>query len=95
MNISLITTVAGPLLAWTGFLGHSSWIFWTGVAICAITLHLNMSVGAMKLPVLPVAFMVIIAIWYTPWYFGLGLGLIAWTTLDAFGEIIGHLRGHK
>ena len=54
MNISLVITVAGPLVASVGWLLQSAWIYWFGVIVCVITMLLNMAVGAMRLPVLPI-----------------------------------------
>ena len=89
MNPALLVTVAGPLLGAGGWFTQTIWLFWIGVAVCVITLFLNMASGVMKLPVLPVLFMAIAAALLSPWYVGLGVGLIAWTALESVGEIVG------
>lgn len=89
MNPALIITAGGPLLGTIGWFSQTMWLFWVGVAICIITLFLNMASRVMKLPVLPVLFMAIAAGLLSPWYAGLGAGLIAWTALEAVGEIVG------
>lgn len=89
MNLALLVTVAGPLLGAGGWFTQTIWHFWVGVAVCIIVLFLNMASGVMKLPVLPILFMAIAAALLSPWYVGLGVGLLAWTTLESVGEIIG------
>ncbi|NNM66325.1 MAG: hypothetical protein HKL99_17285 [Burkholderiales bacterium] len=89
MNPALLVTVAGPFLGAGGWFSQTMWLFWVGVAICVVTLFLNMASGVMRLPVLPVLFMAIAAWLLNPWYLGLGAGLIAWTALEAVGEVIG------
>ena len=93
MNISLVITVAGPLVASVGWFLQSAWIYWFGVIVCVITMLLNMAVGAMRLPVLPIVVMTLAANYFRePWYFGAAIGLVGWTTLDAIGEVIGYFR---
>jgi hypothetical protein len=92
MNVALLVTLAGPILGFSGWFLHINWLFWGGVAICALTLFLNLASGVMKLPVLPVLFMAIAAVFTSPWYLGLGAGLVAWTALEAVGEVIGLRR---
>jgi len=89
MNPALIVTVAGPILGASGWFTQTMWLFWIGVVVCVITLFLNVASGVMKLPVLPVLFMAVAAILLSPWYVGLGVGLIAWTALESVGEIVG------
>ena len=89
MNFSLLITISGPLLGAVGWFTQTMWLFWIGVAICLITLFLNMASGVMKLPVLPVLFMSVAAGFLSPWYVGLGVGLLAWTTLEFVGEVVG------
>lgn len=89
MNPALFVTAAGPLLGAGGWFTQTMWLFWVGVVVCVITLFLNMASGVMKLPVLPILFMVIAAVLLTPWYVGLGVGLVAWTALESIGEVVG------
>lgn len=85
-------TAAGPLLGATGWFFSLGWLFWIGVALCAVTLFLNMASGVMKLPILPIAFMAGAAAFFSPWYLGLGVGLVVWTALESAGEIVGLRR---
>lgn len=89
MNPVLLFAASGPLLGAAGWFISLSWLFWIGVALCAITLLLNMASGVMKLPILPVAFMAGASAFFSPWYVGLGVGLVAWTAFESVGEIIG------
>lgn len=92
MNPVLLVTVSGPLLGAAGWFLSISWLFWLGVALCAITLFLNMASGVMKLPVLPVLFMAVASVVLNPWYVGIGAGLLVWTALESIGEVIGLKR---
>jgi len=66
MNSALIITALGPLVGGAGWLLEISWLFWIGVAICALTMFLDVASGAMKLPVLPVLFMGVSAFLISP-----------------------------
>ncbi len=89
MNVALLVTVAGPVLGVCGWLFQSTVLFWVGVAVCALTLVMNLLSGVMRLPVLPAACMAIAAALLSPWYLGLAVGLVTWTTVEAFGEMVG------
>ena len=89
MKLVLLITLAGPILGAAGWFSQIMWLFWVGVAVCTITLFLNLASGVMRLPVLPVLFMLVAAVFVSPWYLGVGAGLVAWTALEAVGEIIG------
>jgi hypothetical protein len=92
MNPVFLFTASGPLLGTAGWLLSFTWLFWVGVALCTITLFMNMASGVMRLPILPVAFMAGAAAFITPWYVGLGFGLIVWTALESAGEVVGLKR---
>ena len=92
MNAAFLVTLAGPLLGAIGWFVPSTWLLWVGVVICTITLLLNLASGVMKLPILPAVFMAVSAVLVSPWYLGVGVGLIAWTALEAIGEIAGLLK---
>lgn len=85
----LFLTASGPVVGGAGWFLSYSWLFWVGVALCVITLFLNVASGVMKFPILPLLFMVVAAAFLSPWYVGLGVGLLVWTTLDSIGEVIG------
>jgi hypothetical protein len=89
MNPALLITALGPIVGGAGWFLEMSWLFWIGVAICALTMFLNVASGVMKLPVLPVLFMGVAAFLTSPWYVGVGLGLLIWTALESVGEVIG------
>jgi len=92
MNPALIITALGPVLGGAGWFLQVPWLFWIGVAICLMTLALNLASGILKLPLFPVLFVGITAFVVTPWYVGAGLGLVIWTALEAVGEVIGLRR---
>lgn len=94
MNVTFLITAAGPILGGIGWFGGIDWLFWVGVALCVLTLFLNLASGVMKLPVLPALFMLVTAFIVGPWYFGLGVGLLAWTAVEAAGEAVG-MRGAR
>jgi hypothetical protein len=88
----LLISVLGPMLGIAGWVGEVSWLVWVGVAVCAINLLMDMASGAMKLPILPTVFMLVSAAASTPWWYGLGVGLILWTALEALGGVYVWLR---
>ena len=90
MNVFLFTAL-GPLLGLAGLFTSLGWIFWVGVALCAITLWFNLASGAMKFPVLPIVFMVVGTGFSVHWYVGIAGGLILWTALESVGEISGFI----
>lgn len=92
MNPVLFFTALGPLLGAAGWLLSLSWLFWTGVVLCAINLFLNIASGVMKLPVSPVLFMAVSAAFLSPWFVGFGAGLLVWTALESVGEVVGLKR---
>jgi hypothetical protein len=95
MNIVLLVTLSGPMLAAGGWFGGMMWLFWVGVAVCVITLLMDLASGAMKLPVLPLMFMAAASGFLTPWYVGIGVGIAGWTALDGAGAIIGRIRATR
>lgn len=92
MNPVLLFTISGPVLGFAGWLLQFGWLFWVGVAFCVVVLILNLASGVLKFPVLPLLFMGVAAAVASPWYFGVGAGLLAWTALESVGEIIGLKR---
>ena len=92
MNPVFLFTASGPLLGAAAWFFSLSWLFWVGVALCAINLFLNIASGVMKLPVLPVLFMAVAAAFLSPWYVGFGTGLLIWTELESVGEVVGLKR---
>ena len=92
MSLSLLVTIAGPLLGAIGRYTDVTPLFWIGTGLCVLTLGLNMMSGASKLPILPAVLMVVVAAFVHPWYVGAAVGLLAWTALESVGELIGLRR---
>ena len=88
MHLVHLFIASGPLLGAAGWFLPLSWLFWVGVAICTITLFLVES-SVPNSPVLPVLFMWVAAALFSPWYVGIGIGLLIWTALWFAGEIYG------
>ncbi len=95
LSMPLLISVLGPMLGIAGWVGEVSWLVWVGVAVCAINLLMDMASGAMKLPILPTVFMLVSAAASTPWWYGLGVGLILWTALEALGGVYVWLRSRR
>lgn len=95
MNFPLLFTLAGPAVGAYGWFSSVEWAFWAGVALCVVNLALNMASGVMRLPILPMLFMAGGVGAVHPWYSGLGVGLIAWTALEAAGAVVGRLRARR
>lgn len=92
MNLTFALTAAGPVLGGLSWLFGWGWLFWAGVVVCVITLALDMASGAMKLPILPAAFMMFGSGFWSPWWFGAAAGLMTWTAFDAAGMLFNRVR---
>ena len=92
MNIPFLITVTGPIVGIFGWGLHWPWLFWLGAAVCALNLILNMASGVMKLPILPLLFMAVAVAQVSPWWQGVGAGLVAWTGLEALGEVYARIQ---
>jgi len=88
MNPFTVFTLSGPVIGGTGFALDWMWLFWIGVALAFINLFLNLASGAMKAPILPIVFIGFGAVAYEPGFVGAGLGLLAWTLIEGFGELL-------
>ncbi len=98
MNPAVLITILEPVVGTVGWYLSLGWLFWVGVAFCFITLFLNIASGVMAIPILPTIFMGIAAAFLSPWYFGLGVGLLAYTALEALGDLMGVMNqpgGHN
>lgn len=89
MNPVFIFTLSGPALGGIGWFADVRWLFWVGVALCAVNLFLNVASGVMKAPILPALVMIFAGAFLHPWYLGAAVGLLAWTALEVVGEVIG------
>ncbi len=87
-----LVTMLGPVFAVAGYFIGSVWLFWVGVGVCVVTLFLNLASGTMRFPVLPIAFMVAGAVYANSIWIGLAGGLVAWTTVEAVGELMARAR---
>ena len=89
MNPILIFTLSGPVIGGIGWYVDIQWLFWVGVGLCAVNLFMNVTSGVMKAPILPTLIMIVAGVFLEPWYFGAGIGLLAWTALEVVGEFVG------
>lgn len=83
-----IFTASGPILGGVGYFLDWPWLFWIGVILAAANFLMNGLSGAMKLPIFPLLLIVVGALFLPPWYVGAALGLLAWTAIEAAGEIL-------
>ena len=89
MNSVFLFTVSGPVLGGIGWFADIRWLFWGGVVICAVNLFMNIASGVMKLSILPTLIIIVTGLFLKPWYFGAGVGLLVWTSLEVIGKIVG------
>jgi hypothetical protein len=95
MSVAAIVTVLGPAFGLAGHLLDLPLLFWVGVAVCGITLSLNVLSGVLRLPILPGVCMLAGTFGDWPWYRGVALGLVAWSFFEAAGEVTGYLRSRR
>lgn len=88
MNFVVAFTAAGPILGGLSWLLHWPWLFWVGVALCTVSLLMDISSGAMKLPVIPGALMALGSGAMSPWWFGAAVGLMTWTAFESVGSLV-------
>jgi uncharacterized membrane protein len=81
-----LLTVAGPVVGGLGFYLGLPILLWIGVAVAGLNLFMNLASGAMNFPLLPGACVIVGGVLLSPWYEGAGVGLLAWTALEAAGE---------
>src|SRR5258708_7157635 len=83
-----IFTVSGPLLGAAGHFFDLRILFWFGVALSVVNLLMNVASRVMTFPILPLLFTIVGASFLAPWYVGAGVGLLAWTAIEAAGEVL-------
>ena len=88
-------TLFGAALGGVGWLIQVPWLLWIGVIVCILNLALNLASGVMKLPILPALFMLVGAVVATPWWYGVAVGLIVYTGLEALGEVYARLQASR
>ena len=81
-------TALGPILGGIGLYSGFQFLFWLGVVLAVINLILNVASGAMNFPILPAIFALAGCFVWPIWYVGLGAGLLVWTAIEAFGELV-------
>jgi len=91
----IFITLLGPALGGIGWLIPLPWLLWIGVAVCTLNLALNLASGVMKLPILPAICMLVGAVVATPWWYGVAVGLIVYTGLEALGEVYARLQASR
>lgn len=89
---TLSIVIAGPLFGLIGYSMSYQWLFWIGVAICGFDLFMDTASGRLRAPVLPAVIIVISLILRSPWYIGIGVGIVLWGTLSAISELYGTIR---
>ena len=93
--IPFLITLFGPVFGGIGWLIQAQWLLWIGVAVCALNLLLNLASGVMKPPFLPAFFMLAAALATSPWWYGLAVGLVVYTGLEALGEVHARLQASR
>ena len=88
-------TASGPIIGGVGYFLSLPILFWIGGVLAAIVLFMNLASGAMSFPILPLLFVIVGGVFLTPWYVGAGVGLLAWTAIEAAGEVYARLRNSK
>lgn len=86
LSVFSLITWAGPAIGCLGIYLDIRILFWAGTCIAAFNLFINVASGAMRLPVLPAAAMILGAVLWMPWYVGAALGLLASTAIEGLSE---------
>lgn len=79
VQTAFVVGAVGSVLGAIGWLTNLPWIFWSGIALCAVALALDLAAGAAKLAVLAAFVMAVTAFLFPPWYVGLAMGLLICT----------------
>jgi len=87
MNPFTAFTLSGPAIGGLGWYFELPWIFWTGVALAAINLSLNLGSGVLRLPVLPAAAIILGMMLTDPWLTGAAIGLLVYTVIEGVGDL--------
>lgn len=87
-SIFAVITIGGPVLGGLGYWLEMPALLWAGVALAGLNLLMNVSSGAMRLPLLPGLAMVIGGFVVAPWWYGAALGLLIYTAIEAGSEMV-------
>lgn len=87
MDIVLLLPLIGALLGVAGFF-FAPWLFWIGVAACALSLVLDLASGVLKFPILPAIAVGVCALLVGPWYVGAGVGLVVYAAIEVGGMLV-------
>jgi hypothetical protein len=79
----LLLMASGPVFGAVGYLIGWPILFWIGVALALVNLWMDGMSGVMKFLVLPLICVGVGAVALSPWWFGAGVGLLAWSALEA------------
>ena len=85
-------TLSGPVFGAGGVYFNLPLLFWLGTGLASMNLFMNLASGAMRLPVLPAAFVLAGSFFWSPWYLGAAFGLLAWTACESASEIIAAVK---
>lgn len=82
----------GPIIGAGGLYLHLPIAFWSGVGIAALSLVMTTVSGAIKFPWIEFGLALVCASILTPWWFGVAIGLLAGTAVQAAGMVlrVGH-----
>lgn len=87
VKIIFFFTLVSPLIAIAGWAHNVPWMFWFGSFFCCVNLFLNLTVGIMKFPILPILSMALFGGWMHSWYAGVAMGLVVWTLFEGLGNM--------
>ena len=91
MDLVLILPLVGVLIGVAGFF-LSAWLFWLGVVICSVSIFLDIVSGSIKLPILPAIAVLAGVLFFSPWYVGIGVGLIIYAAVEVAGILARRIR---
>jgi hypothetical protein len=78
-NPASILILFGSICGVVGIFFHVNWLFLIGVVICTLNYLMNILSGVAKPTGTSEILIIIPAFVFTPWYFGLGVGIVVVT----------------
>ncbi len=91
--VVLVVPICSVLIGTIGYAIGVSWLFWVGVAGAFVNLFLNVASGTYKFPFIAIIAVGVALVFLSPWYFAVGVGLLADAAIDALGELYGRIKG--